>query len=251
MDMIRALLVLLFTLCTSYAGESLRLLSYNLHHGEGTDGKVDLVRIANYIKLQQPDIVFLQEIDNICTRSGKVDQTAKLAKLTGMTQHFAKFMDFQGGEYGMALLTKLPVIETRTVTLPAGDEPRSAAVMTVKTANGPLTVSSIHFYNTEAQRLAQAKTLVAGIGEKTPNIILMGDFNSEPTDSVMTWLAERFQFPKKQGDTKFTWPSDVPRENIDHILYRLAEPWKVKIYHVLDEKILSDHRPVLCVLVRD
>ena len=249
--MIRALFVLLFTLCTCHAGESLRLLSYNLHHGEGTDGKVDLVRIADYIKLQQPDIVFLQEIDKVCTRSGKVDQAAKLGELSGMTPYFAKFMDFQGGEYGMALLTKLPVVETRTITLPAGDEARSAAVMTVKTANGPLTVASIHFYNSEAQRMAQAKALVAALGEETANVILMGDFNSEPADPVMTWLAGRFQFPEKQGAMTFTWPSDSPRANIDHILFRLSEPWKVKDYRVLDEKILSDHRPILCVLERD
>ena len=161
--MLRLLSSLLLSLCplTLHAGETLRLFSYNLHHGEGTDGKVDLVRIADYIKARQPDILFLQEIDKNCTRSGKTDQAAELAKLTGMSAHFAKFMDFQGGEYGMAILSKLRVLESRTVALPAGSEPRASAVMTVQTQGGPLTVASVHFYETETQRMAQARALTA------------------------------------------------------------------------------------------
>jgi endonuclease/exonuclease/phosphatase family metal-dependent hydrolase len=233
------------------AGETLRLLSYNIHHGEGTDGKIDPVRLSDFIKAQQPDILFLQEVDKNCTRSGKVDQAAELAKLTGMTAHFAKFMDFQGGEYGMAILTKLPVLESRTVPLPAGSEPRASAVMTVQTQGGPLSIASVHFYETEAQRLAQAKALSAALGDGKKDAILMGDFNSEPGGSVMKWLGERFHLPEKQGALQFTWPSDQPRENIDHVLFRLPDAWKVKDYRVLDEKVISDHRPLLCVLERE
>src|SRR5688572_255745 len=61
-------------------GTTVRVLTYNVHHGEGTDGKVDLPRIAAVIKAADPDLVALQEVDNKCRRSGKVDQTAELAK---------------------------------------------------------------------------------------------------------------------------------------------------------------------------
>ncbi len=247
------LLLLLTTLGASAlrAGETLRLLSYNLHHGEGMDGKIDLPRIADYIKKQTPDIAALQEIDKCCTRSGGVDQAAELAKQTGMTAHFAKFMDYQGGEYGMAILSRLPVLESRTIPLPPGSEPRSAAVVTVKTPAGPLTVASVHFYETEDQRMAQAIALGEALGGGKKDAILIGDFNSEPGGNVMPWLAARFHLPEKQGAMQFTWPSDKPRENIDHVLFRLPSEWKVKDYRVLEEQVISDHRPLLCVLQRE
>lgn len=250
-NMIRQLLLLLSTLNLLQAGETLRLLSYNLHHGEGTDGKVDLPRIADYIKAQTPDVVFLQEIDRNCTRSGKVEQAAELGRLTGLTPVFAKFMNFQGGEYGQAILTKFPVQHSRTVELPAGSEPRSSAVATVKAPWGPLTVANVHFYETEAQRLSQAQALVAALDHGKTEAILMGDFNSEPGDKVISWLSSLYTFPDKLGELKATWPSDNPKENIDHIFYRLEGGWKIREYRVLEEKIISDHRPLLCVMQKD
>src|SRR5688572_12746619 len=78
----------------------LRVLTYNIHHAEGTDGKLDLARIARVIHEQQPDLVALQEVDVKTRRTGGVDQAAELAKLTGMHVAFGKGIDFQGGEYG-------------------------------------------------------------------------------------------------------------------------------------------------------
>jgi len=168
-----------------------------------------------------------------------------------MTPVFAKFMDFQGGEYGQAILCKFPVLKSRTVALTPGSEPRASAVATVKTPSGPVTVANVHFYETEAQRLLQAQELTAALGHGKMDAILMGDFNSEPGDKVMGWLARLYTLPEKQGDLKATWPSDDPKENIDHLLFRLQGGWKALDYRVLEEKIISDHRPLLCVLRRD
>jgi len=84
------------------AGE-LRLVSYNIHHGQGLDGKLDLVRIARVIKKHQPDFVALQEVDNKASRSGKVDQAAELAKLLGMKHVLGKCINLGGGGYGNAI----------------------------------------------------------------------------------------------------------------------------------------------------
>jgi endonuclease/exonuclease/phosphatase family metal-dependent hydrolase len=97
--MFRLLLLMVLTASSLRAGETLRLLSYNIHHGAGMDNKLDLSRVAAFIKQQKPDIVFLQEVDKNCTRTKNVDQVAELGKLTGMKPVFAKFMNFQGGEY--------------------------------------------------------------------------------------------------------------------------------------------------------
>ena len=81
----------------SLIADELRLVAYNIHHGEGMDGKLDLERIARVIAAEKPDLVALQEVDKGCKRSGSIDQAAKLAKLLKMDHRFGKFMDYQGG----------------------------------------------------------------------------------------------------------------------------------------------------------
>src|SRR5215510_5239404 len=50
-----------------------RVMTYNIHHGEGLDDKVDLLRIAQLIKEQRTDIVALQEVDKGTERTQKRD----------------------------------------------------------------------------------------------------------------------------------------------------------------------------------
>ena len=87
-----------------------RVMTYNIHHGEGMDGKVDLLRIADVIKWEQADIVALQEVDSGVARTARRDLPAELAALTGMTCVFSNNFHYQGGEYGNAVLTRFPIV---------------------------------------------------------------------------------------------------------------------------------------------
>src|SRR5512142_1551034 len=87
------------------------VLTYNIHHGEGTDGRIDLERIARVIRLVSPDLAALQEVDRRTTRSGGVDQLAELGRLTGMEPLFGKTIPHQGGDYGNAVLSRMQVAE--------------------------------------------------------------------------------------------------------------------------------------------
>ena len=60
--------------CLRPMRRAVRVLTYNIHHGEGMDGKIDLERIAAVIKRLEPDVVALQEVDVKTTRSQGVDQ---------------------------------------------------------------------------------------------------------------------------------------------------------------------------------
>ena len=104
----------------------LRVMAYNIKHGHGNDGVVDLERAAAVIEAVAPDVVTLQEVDERCGRSGEVDQAAWLGERLGMESIFGTFMDYDGGRYGMALLSRLPIIEWTNHVLPPGAEPRSA-----------------------------------------------------------------------------------------------------------------------------
>ena len=95
----------------------LRVLTYNIHHGEGVDGKFDLRRIAEVIKSASPDLLALQEVDQGTARASGVDQPAELARLTGMEVVFGRNIEFEGGGYGTALLSRLPVKAHSSVKL--------------------------------------------------------------------------------------------------------------------------------------
>ena len=93
-------------------------MSYNIHHGRGTDDKVDLDRIANLINDWNPDLVALQEVDNATSRSNFMNQTDTLAFKTEMFSIFGKNIDVFGGEYGNAVLSRYPIIYSENRKLP-------------------------------------------------------------------------------------------------------------------------------------
>jgi endonuclease/exonuclease/phosphatase family metal-dependent hydrolase len=229
--------------------DTLRILAYNTHHGEGMDGVLDLERIAGVISEVNPDLVALQEIDRVVERTGVVDQAADYGLLTGLEPIFGDFMEYQGGHYGMALLSGLPVLDWTNHRLPSGAEPRSALTARVRLpATGrEALISGIHFYRTEEERLAQAQALAEALDDEEGYVILAGDFNSTRDSPVMESLAEEWAITHKQGLPN-TFPADDPTREIDFIVFRPKSGFRVLEHRFLEEKVASDHRPVLLVL---
>lgn len=114
------------------AASGLTVMAWNIHHGEGEDRKLDLDRIAGVIKLSAADVVLLQEVDDRTQRTGRVAQADELGRLTGMKATFGKAMDFQGGGYGNAILTRWAPLSSRVVPLMGGGEPRCALEVTIE-----------------------------------------------------------------------------------------------------------------------
>lgn len=228
------------------AGE-IRVMSWNLHHGVGEDGKLDLERIAARIREQKPDLVVLQEVDNKCRRSASVDQAAELAKLTGLTGTFGKAMDHDGGEYGQAILSKHPLGETKVHRLPGDGEPRIAFEAVVKLESQPLRLVSVHLdHQQDARRLKQAETLVKELSASTEPLILAGDFNDVPDSPVMKAFGEALT-PVEKSEPRLTCPAAGPKVEIDHVFLRGLKA--TSPVTVLPEAVASDHRP-LVVTVR-
>ena len=219
-----------------------RILAYNIKHGRGNDGKVDLERIARVIRRLSPDVVALQEIDNVCERSGKVDETQRLAELTGLPHHaFGQFFDFQGGEYGMAILSRFPLSDITNLRLPDGAEPRTSLVATIRSPQ-PFRIADVHFYRTEEQRMAQATTLLEFLKKSDIPTIVAGDFNSQPDSPVLDLFGD-WSVPVK-GEDRLTFSSDKPRREIDFILFRPESHFTAKEIDVIKEPVASDHRPL-------
>ena len=96
---------------------SLRVLTYNVHHCQGTDGKFDYGRIAEIINDLKPDIAALQEIDVDTNRASGVDQAAVLAELTGLNYRFGRAIDFDSGQYGLAILSRFEIRDVSNTPL--------------------------------------------------------------------------------------------------------------------------------------
>jgi endonuclease/exonuclease/phosphatase family metal-dependent hydrolase len=94
------------------SSRTLRVMTYNIHVGVGMDKKLDLPRIAGVINAQHPDLVGLQEVDRGVTRTQRIDEIAELAKLTRMDYAFAFNLRYQGGQYGVAILSSFPIRAT-------------------------------------------------------------------------------------------------------------------------------------------
>jgi endonuclease/exonuclease/phosphatase family metal-dependent hydrolase len=245
-------LVLALGSCVSLERPELRVLTYNIHHGRGTDGQVDLERIAEVILSTRPDLVALQEVDRRTGRSNNADQAQVLAIATGMEAYFGRAIDYDGGEYGEAVLLGLESGAPRTYPLPAspGLEDRAALAVPVRLPTGEeLVFVGTHLDHTKdpAQRLTQSIALTALFSEQDA-IILVGDLNAEVGSPPLERLLKIFE---RAGGRKPlpTFPSDQPRKSIDHVLFRLPG-WSVKSIRIVDTPHASDHAPLLVVFER-
>ena len=231
---------------------TLRVLSYNVHHAAGTDGKLDLDRVAAVIAAQKPDLVAVQEVDRNTKRSGAVDQTAELGKRTGLHVAFAKAINFQGGEYGQAVLSRFAIRSVTAHTLPGkpGQETRIAVEAIVQPPGRPaVTFVATHFQHDDAdtrrEQAAKVNELFAASDRPT---ILAGDLNATPDSEEMKLLAKRWVYATPPDRGLLTIPSGEPRKQIDYVLVRPADRFKVIEAKVIEEKVASDHRPVLAVV---
>jgi endonuclease/exonuclease/phosphatase family metal-dependent hydrolase len=229
---------------------TIRVLCYNIHHGEGMDKKVDLMRIARVIRAADPDLVALQEVDNKTKRTGRIDQTAELARLTGFHGRFGKAIDHEGGEYGQAILSRFPTKDPIAHTLPGmpAREQRIAFEVRVTVDGRQMSFVTKHLDHQEPLlREKQAAKLNEMFGSVDRPVVIAGDLNATPESKPIKLLAARWTVATADA-ALLTYPSGKPSKQIDYILFRPEKHFRVIAAKVLDEPTASDHRPVLVVL---
>lgn len=250
--MLRIIFLLMTFVCHQgvQAQQMIKVLSYNIHHGENVKGELDIQGIANIILATNPDLVALQEVDSATSRVHKADQLKELAAQTGMYTYFAKSMDYDGGSYGNGILSRFPIEKSYSIMLPAKGEPRCAAIVTVRLPGDSL----LYFASTHldhladpADRIAQASILLQHFQQLALPVLLAGDLNAIPAAREIGTLKSIFtDVTDKTGPT---WPSDNPSQKIDYILVSPKLKWDVIHATALAETVASDHRPVLCELL--
>ncbi len=226
----------------------LTVVSYNIKHGVNMQGELKLEDTAKVLKAMKADVIALQEVDHDAKRSGKVNQTEFLGKALKMHHVFGKAMDFQGGGYGQAILSKYPILETKVYKLPGDGEPRIALEVVVEPVKGQkISFVSVHLdYRSEEKRQPQIKFLLEALKSVKHPVVLLGDFNARPkSDSMKLFKDEWYNVPKVGNP--LTMPADVPKGEIDYFLLRGLKTAGVTC-EVIEEKNVSDHRPLKMVI---
>lgn len=228
----------------------MRVLTYNIHHGAGVDGRVDIRRIADVINEASVDVAFLQEVDRGIARSGYRDIATELAEFTGMGVVFGKSLDVGDGEYGTAILCRHPVHAERNVhyMMSFGGEQRGLLSVETTIGGQPILLMDTHIDNadTDAQRLQNAgEAIELAAAFKRGPIILAGDFNDTPGSRTCQLLSEVFDdvWAAVGDGNGYTLSSRNPRKRIDFIWVRGADliPHKVWVPY----SCASDHLPVV------
>jgi endonuclease/exonuclease/phosphatase family metal-dependent hydrolase len=154
-------------------GGTLKVMSYNIHHANPPSkvGLIDLDAIAAVINKEKPDLVGLQEVDRFTKRSGNIDEAKILAEKTGLHYQFFKAIDYDGGDYGVAILSRFPISNPAGFALPqvTKGEPRVLSYVDVTLPNKTiLTFSNTHLDATrpDSNRVAQIKTILATLNPK-------------------------------------------------------------------------------------
>ncbi len=221
---------------------SVKIMSWNLHAGKGLDGVRDMRRAAAVIKEASPDVAALQEIDRKTGRSGGVDQLAELEQGTGMHATWCRTIDFDGGEYGIAILSRDEPISVRRMELPGAAERRMLLI-----ADFPrYTVGCTHLSLDAAERLASVAIIRSQLDPAKP-FFLAGDWNERPEEPAVKELRKPFALVSGREST---FPAASPNRCIDYVAIsrRHYARFEHTEHKVLAEKVISDHRPVLVKL---
>lgn len=228
-----------------------RVMTYNIQHGEGLDGKVDLQRIADLIRREGADIVALQEVDKGTQRTARRDLGAELAALTGLTCVFSNNHAFQGGEYGNAILTRFPVLQaTNTHYRQVNETEQRGLLQTTLNVRG----THVRFLATHIDHRRDDSARWSNVAEienlvrqpRSGPLILCGDFNDLPGNRVYRRLCEAFDdaWAKAGAGEGFTIPADKPNRRIDYIwIAKTTELETLRVW--VPESEASDHRPVV------
>ena len=243
--------------------DTIRVMVYNIHAGKDAAGVGNLDGVAALVRETRTDIALLQEVDQGTRRSGNVDQPAVLAAATGFHVAFGSALDYDGGEYGVAILSRWPITRDTLIHLPvdppqerAGGsrEPRGALRAEIATPAGSLTVLNTHLdaSGSDTWRRQEVRTLLDLARQarlRHPNVIVGGDMNSTPESAVQEQVrAEglRDAFAECGRGTGLTFPADSAIKRIDYLY--LADGIPCLRAEVRQTRV-SDHLPLFVEIV--
>lgn len=241
--------------------KTIRVMTYNIHVGIGMDKKLELRRIADVINKEKPELVGLQEVDRGVQRTQRIDEIVELSKLTRMDYAFAFNLPYQGGQYGVAVLSRFPIKATEhRLYKNLREAERRGFIRAEVRIDGRI----VHFVTTHLDyqhddgRLFEAQQMLASLSDVKGPLIVVGDFNDTPAGQTYRLMLQKFDDSwvrhlyrewvdgtiREEG---FSYPADKPTKRIDYIFTRRSDGIKTKRAWVVNT-LASDHVPVVADL---
>ena len=221
--------------------EQLKILTYNVRNCKGMDLAVDYDRVSDIIRRSNADCVAIQELDSATRRYNGAVALDELAKRTKMFGTYNASIDFQGGKYGIGILTKEKPVKTTSVSLPGREEKRSFLLVEMK----DYVFCCTHLSLTEEDRMTSVEIINKITAAYKPKpVFLCGDFNADADSPVIKKLLENWMM--LSDSSKPTFPSDKPTTCIDYVFVKKNSDRKIMkvVDKTENEPVASDHLPV-------
>ena len=219
---------------------TIRVMSYNVRNALGMDNVTDYQRISEVINQTDPDVVALQELDSVTNRSGGVDVLTQLASLTAMYPTYGASIRYDGGKYGIGILSKEKPLSSKLIPLPGREEARSLLMVEFN----KYVLCCSHFSLNSDDRLASVGIIDRAVKDFDKPVILAADLNATPASPAIEAFKQNWTI---LSDTaRFTFRSDNPTRTIDYILGYTPKGQTYAVWQrrVLDEPTASDHLPL-------
>ncbi len=247
---------------------SVKVMSFNIAHGMGMDGIVDLEKTAAIIEGSCAHIIGLQEVDRFFSeRSSFVDQVEWLSERLGMHAAFGANLDFEPatagkprGQYGNAVLSKYPIkySENHSLTPVLSDfgtnEPRGILEAVVEVKGQHIHVFNTHLALKEEELKVNIDELLDIAGKRHFPSLVLGDFNAPPEHPYLQKLKGAFSdtfLKMKKGDA-YTYPAPFENEVTGEISnpatridYIFACSQLEAVQSAVIQTNVSDHLPIL------
>lgn len=251
------LMIITMSITTNINAEDFKIMTYNIYGGRLADG----AKLGANIKAENPDFIALQEVDKNTNRSKFKDIAYDMSQVLGYNYfYFQKARNFDGGEFGIAFISKYPITKIYTYELPSiGSEKRQvlAAEIDEKVFNSKILLINTHLDFKEEIKPKEIESLLSITAMFDADIkFMMGDFNLLPTSEYYNDISKDWEDSYMLGSNINDLDNEkrkVKNPRIDYIWGDSSKKWKVKESYFIKETNgnkwtdLSDHLPYVTV----
>ena len=190
------------------------------------------------------DIVGLQEVDMFTKRTGERDMLSEIAAVAGYPhRRFIRAIDYKGGQYGTAILSKYPIDELEVINLDSTSEKRSVGRFVINILGVKLNYFNTHVSYIRNELLSHLDQL-SEILKKYDSYVITADFNTN--DFGLFDVFHGHRLANNSENELFSYPAT--KAGIDNII--MTEDFDYSSPE-LGTSEHSDHRMLTAILTKN